>query len=265
MDLETLGRAWCDALCDALWPPTCRLCGRGAEDGLACAEHSLPALPVGARCGRCARALPRGLPHGYPCATCRQRPPRFTRLVALADYRGAVADWVLAFKHGRRRDLAQPLGWCLARALEGAGGVAPEAWLVPVPLHSTRRLERGYDQALLLARAVRAALAPGAAAVATTPPRVVPALYRNRATEVQGAASAPDRRRNVRGALSADPALVPALAGRRIWLIDDVVTSGATADEAARVLRAAGAGPVEVAALARAGSGACPARAPAGD
>jgi ComF family protein len=116
--------------------------------------------------------------------------------------------------------------------------------LVPVPLHGLRRLERGYDQALLLARA--------AGEIAGL--RVVRALRRARATAVQGAPGSPSRTANVDGAFA--PALLAArrVRGSTIWIVDDVVTSGATVAECARVLRRMGAESVSVLALARASS-----------
>jgi predicted amidophosphoribosyltransferase len=115
--------------------------------------------------------------------------------------------------------------------------------LVPVPLHVTRRLERGYDPAGLLAREL--AMLRGA--------RAVPALVRTRATPVQGAPGSPPRRANVAGAFEADPAAVVRLAGRAVWLVDDVVTSGATLDECALALRRAGVRRASGLVLARAG------------
>lgn len=234
-----------DAFLDAIYPPACRLCGAAADDGWSCPEHRLPGGPGGERCGRCAGRLPRGLPDGYPCAECRRGPPRFGRAVVALDYRASEAGraWILALKHGGRRDLAEPLGALLGRRLLAAATRAPDALLVPVPLHPLRRLERGYDQALLLARATGRALDLG----------VSRALLRRRMTLVQGAPGSPSRAANVRGAFRLDGSAAPSVVERSIWLVDDVVTSGATANECARVLRRAGARRVDVLALARAG------------
>jgi len=230
-------------LVDAVFPRACRLCGGVAEDGLACEEHALPERPDGARCGRCASLLPVGLPDGFPCASCRRSPPRYARVVALADYRddAGARQWILALKHGRRRDLAEPLGALLAQRLAEVPG-AEGAWLVPVPLHPLRRWERGYDQAALLAAAV--------ARRSGLPLRR--AVVRVRHTAVQGAPGAPSRRANLRGAFAVDPDRAAGIAGREVWLVDDVTTSGATAEEGAAVLRRAGARSVSVLCLARA-------------
>jgi len=161
------------------------------------------------------------------------------------DYRASEAGraWILALKHGGRRDLAAPLGAVLGRRLLAVAARAEDALLVPVPLHPLRRLERGYDQALLLARAVGRAVDLD----------VSRALVRRRSTRVQGAPGSPSRTANVRGAFRLDNSAEPSVAGRAVWLVDDVVTSGATANECARVLRRAGARRVDVLALARAG------------
>lgn len=230
-------------LIDAVYPRSCFLCGVAALDGLACPEHALPTGLTGPRCGRCAAPLGRGLPDGFPCARCRRAPPPVKRTLALADYsHHALRAWILAFKHRSRPDLAEPLGEHLARCLRGALG--PEAWLVPIPLHAWRRVERGYDQAALLARATARRCRR----------RAVGTLLRTRATAVQGDEGAPSRLANVRGAFEVEPWLARGLAGREVWLVDDVVTSGATTSEAARVLRRAGAGSVSVVCLARAAS-----------
>ena len=235
---------------DAVFPPLCPLCGKEEPgDGLGCGEHRLPLAPEGPRCGRCAGALPSAIADGERCADCRIDPPSFTRTIVLADYRAqpAVRDWVLALKHGRRPDLALSLGRALGARLAELGptGDEPSPVLVPVPLHPLRRLERGYDQALLLARA--------ASEVAGFP--VVRALRRARCTAVQGSLGAPSRTANVAGAFRERPIWPRAsrrIAGRACWLVDDVVTSGATASECARALKRLGAARVGVLAVARA-------------
>ncbi len=234
---------WSD-LFEAVFPSVCPLCARAApDDGLGCAEHRLPLAIEGPRCGRCAARISDALPDGERCADCRARAPAFRGVFALADYRESapVREWILALKYGRRPDLAATLGRALgARA---AASAAERSILVPVPLHVLRRIERGYDQASLLARA--AGEVSGA--------RVVRALARTRFTAVQGALGAPSRTANVHGAFRSRRGVSRALNDANVWLVDDVVTSGATADECARVLLRAGAAAVRVLAVARAG------------
>ncbi len=233
-------------LADALWPLRCRLCGAHAADALACPRHALPDGPPGTRCGKCQAPLAAGVPGGERCASCRRDPPGWSRLVTLGDYRAqpVLREWLLAFKHGGRPGLSVPLGVALARrALAcGLGAQGESALLVPVPLHPLRRLERGYDQAYLLAQEL--ARASGLS--------LVRALRRRRDTRVQGASGSRSRTANVRAAFAPRRGAARALAGRGAWLVDDVVTSSATARECARVLRALGASPVGVLALARA-------------
>ena len=244
--VRAAGRWLADALSDcaaALYPSACRLCGARAADGIACEEHRLPEGPAGPRCGRCAAQLPRALRDGERCAECRRDPPGFVRCVALADYRKqpAVQAWVLALKHGGRADLGAVLGCVLARRLVEAPG--PEPVVVPVPLHPWRRIERGHDQARAIARGLAAALGRPC----------VDALVRSRATSPQGAPGAVSRAANVHGAFRCRARAALVLRGRAVWLVDDVVTSGSTASECARVLRRAGARAVAVACVARAG------------
>lgn len=240
-------------LADAVFPPLCALCGaEDPGDGRGCDEHRLPLAPPGPRCRRCASALPPAIADGERCADCRRDPPSFEAAIALGDYRAqpAIRDWILALKHGGRRDLAPSLGRALAaRFAEDRSRRADESLgppiLVPVPLHWTRRLERGYDQARLVAES----------AAAEDGLEVVLALSRSRPTAVQGSIGAPSRRANVSGAF------VPRLlfgrgarkvTGRDAWIVDDVVTSGATASECSRALKRLGAARVGLLALARA-------------
>jgi ComF family protein len=236
---------------DAIYPPTCALCPeRDLGDGLGCARHRLPLAPAGPRCSRCAAPLAAAIADGERCPDCRRRAPGFARVVALADYRSqpAVQEWILALKYGRRPDLARTLGAALGARIaserrgDGDSAKTRTELLVPVPLHVWRRVERGYDQALLLARA--------AADVAEL--RVARALRRVRATGVQGAAGSPSRTANVSGAFAPARGAERGVRGADVWIVDDVVTSGATVAECARVLRRMGAESVGVLALARA-------------
>ncbi len=238
-----------------------------------CDRHRVPAPVWGmqgdlvpgasARCRSCFAPLPPGIAASVPCRACRVRPPGFVGAVAPFDYRGGatgrpenaaagVGEWILRFKHGGRRDLAAPLARMMAWAL-GEPGVeklcpvrpSPGDLFVPVPLHPSRRMERGYDQAARLAVAL-ASLLEG---------DVLTILRRRRATAPQGDLAAPPRRRNVHGAFRLAcplPTRDLAASGTKLWLVDDVMTSGATASACAYALRQGGAPEVRVLALARA-------------
>ena len=255
MESDRATRRMVGALVDAVWPSRCALCdARDAGDGLGCGVHWFEVGLSGPRCDRCAAPVASMLPDGERCPACRGRSLGVARVAALGVYRaGANADWLLSLKYGGRRDLAQPLGALLAArlALEPAS-VGPRV-LVPVPLHAARRIERGYDQALLLAQSA------GAAAGLS----VARALRRVRATAVQGSIETASRTANVRGAFAASNGgirgLLDRVRGRRAplagveaWLVDDVVTSGATVAECARILRRLGAARVAVLCVARA-------------
>ncbi|MAF66586.1 MAG: phosphoribosyltransferase [Planctomycetes bacterium] len=209
-----------------------------------CASHRLPERAPAPRCARCAAPVAPSVPDGTPCPACRRRPPPFQGARVLFDYRASrpLAAWILAFKSGRRRDLAAPLGQALAGLVSEASG---EDVLVAVPLAPARRVERGFDQALALAREVSAAGGPP----------VVRALARRRWSAPQGAPGAVSRRAGVRDAFRPRRGAARRIARRRVWLVDDVITSGATAAECARILGRMGAREVIVVALARAGGG----------
>ncbi|MSR63280.1 MAG: ComF family protein [Planctomycetes bacterium] len=234
-------------LARALFPPLCWLCRtRTTRDDFGCEAHALriQALdPAEARCLGCACRLPAGLARGL-CAVCRREARGYRHLCSFGSYRadGVLREWILAFKHGGRRELAVPLAAVLAEAWRAEGGPPPGALLVPVPLHPLRRLERGYDQARELAAELAGELGL----------ELVGALRRARRTAPQGGPGASSRRANVAGAFALRARSAARLAGREVWLVDDVVTSGATVGECARVLRQARVAEVSVLALARA-------------
>jgi len=170
--------------------------------------------------------------------------------VAAADYGAdpAARAWILALKHGGRRDLARPLGALLADRLiqareEEALELDDRTVVVSVPLHPTRRFVRGFDQARLVARAM--ALDLGL--------RWLSGLRRTRVTPPQGAPGSRSRTANVREAFALREGTPKRIAGRRVLLVDDVVTSGATANECTRCLHVGGALEVVVVCIARAG------------
>lgn len=228
-----------------VWPARCLLCEDRSIDGVCCASHALAASIPGPRCLRCAARLADALPDGTVCARCRRDPPAFHRALACWDYwaQPASREHVLAAKHHRRTDLVQHLGRHLGGALARLAVERPI--LVPVPSHAARLLERGLDITAILARS----------AAERCGGEHAPILRRTRPTRYQGDPIVVDRRRNVRGSIAASRgARKLSLVGREVWIVDDVLTSGATASECARALTKLGARRVGVCVLARATS-----------
>lgn len=226
--LGTIGRL--------LLPPRCVLCEgrghRGRDLCRACAEE----LPRNASC--CARcALPLPVPAEL-CGLCLKRAPAFD--AALVPYRYAYPlDRLLTrFKFGADLGVGRVLAELIGDAARRR--VAPGTLVIPVPLHARRLAERGFNQAHELARLTAARLELELA------PR---ALRRVRKTVAQTGLAADERRRNLRRAFEA----ADRVAGRAVVLLDDVVTTTATARECARALKRAGALRVELWAVARAG------------
>ena len=167
-------------------------------------------------------------------------PPVFNRARAVARYEGPGRELVHRLKYGDRLDLAGPMGRWMARA--GGEILVPGTLIVPVPLHRWRLWRRRHNQAALLARAVSDATGLDWDSLL---------LHRVRRTRPQVGLSRPERAENLQGALRVDPGKAPALAGRSVVLVDDVLTTGATADAAARALLRAGALSVDVLTFAR--------------
>jgi len=232
-------RAQAGRASQALWPPVCQVCGCGIDAADAAAVACVPcadALPQWTGgCRRCALVLPREV---EACGACVTAPPAFDSARAVFAYRAPVDRLVQRFKfHG---DLAagRVLAAGLADALRAEAGARPEL-LVPVPLHWTRRWQRGFNQAESLARDLGRSLGLDWA----------PLLRRTRRTATQSELPAERRGGNVRGAFRAGR--IPDGLGH-VALIDDVMTTGSTLNECARVLKRAGIARVDVWVVARA-------------
>lgn len=167
-------------------------------------------------------------------------PPVYGRARAAARYEGAAIELVHRLKYGDRVEIAPFMGRLMAQA--GQDVLAGADMLVPIPLHRLRLWRRRFNQAALLARevAARSGLA--------YEPLV---LGRSRRTAHQVGLSRKERARNVQGAFIVPPVARPAIRGKRIVLVDDVLTSGATGEAAARALLRAGAAQVDMLVFAR--------------
>ncbi len=230
-----LGRA----VLDAALPPHCLTCDNAVDQqGTQCAacfaKLRFITEPCCARCG-----LP--LPHGDAvCESCERAPPIFEQARAPILYDDGARALILPFKHADRTELAVPLAMHMARA--GAALLARADILVPVPLHWRRLFKRRYNQAALLARQLAGRVGK---------PCIPDALRRPRATTPLGGLTAFERRIAVDGVFVVAPGHVLRLQGKRVLLVDDVMTSGATANGCARALLAAGVAAVDVLAAAR--------------
>lgn len=231
------------ALRDALLPPHCLACGQtlGADaaiEGMLCAccldGTDLIVPPV---CGQC------GLPLAEPaplCTGCDWDPPDFRAARAALRYGALAKQLILPFKYNDRPEAAAGLAALMLKP--GAPLLGRADLLVPVPLHRRRLAKRGYNQAAQLARAL--SKHSGVAVL-------VDALIRTKQTPPLEGLDQDARIDALAGAIAVRPARRDVLAGRTVLLIDDVLTSCATASACARALLAAGAAAVDVLALAR--------------
>jgi ComF family protein len=241
--LGGLGSAGRAAL-DLVLPPQCLCCDTAVSNpGQFCADCfrlvSFIAEPLCARCGVPFAAAGQGGRRGL-CPSCEADPPRFRQARAALRYDAQGRRLILPFKHADRPEVAAVLAPHMARA--GAALLARAELLVPVPLHRARLFRRRYNQAALLAQALgRLSRVPAA----------VDALVRVRATEALGEKSASERAAAVRDAFAVRRSRAAAVTGRRVLLIDDVMTSGATANACAIALLDAGAACVDVLVAAR--------------
>ncbi len=225
------------ALWTLLLPPSCLLCagptgvsGNGRDLCNGChAELPFTRFP----CPRCALPLPTA---EASCGHCLSQPPPWQCCIAPLLYRPPASQLLAAFKYRGKLSGGQLLAGLLLDELRRSGREVD--LIVPVPLHWRRRWQRGFNQAELIADQLGAAL---------DIPVAMKALRRRRATTAQQQLDARARARNLRGAF----ALSRPLAGLRVALVDDVVTTGATAAELTRVLLKGGATAVELWALAR--------------
>lgn len=229
-------------LVDLVFPPRCPLCGdmMVEQAGVCPSCWSGLAIPGEPSCKLCQRPFAAGIAEGSICAPCLAVPPRHSGVAAGTLYNDASRSLVLALKHGGRIALA-PL---MARFVSARLPQRVDAdWLVvPVPLHRWRLWRRGYNQAALLTRGI--AESRGCSVL-------VDGLVRTRPTPTLGGLGRRGRARALSGAITVHPRRSKQIKGRRIVLVDDVLTSGATSDACTRALLRAGAQEVLIACFAR--------------
>ena len=242
--MTTLGsalKAVAGTALDLVLPPRCAACDVPVDaPGQLCGDCFGQAVLLGDPC--CARC---GTPvdpdwSGLACLDCATRPPPWRRARAGLRYDALARRLILPLKYADRPDLARALATHMARA--GAALLHEADLLVPVPLHRRRLYARRYNQAALLARACGKLAGR---------PVLVDALQRVRATRPLHEKGPDARRAELSGAIEANPRRVARLRGARVVLVDDVLTSGATAAACAEAMLAAGAAAVDLLVAAR--------------
>lgn len=222
-----------DQIRDSIIPPRCLVCGSGKDVRLGvCAgcRDKIKLLPQPG-CEIC------GKPLGRPgvCIECLERRPEFDRVVSYACFDGIIRDIIHAFKYRKKTVFKRFLG-------ELVSGLLTEMdididIITPVPLYWTRLFSRGFNQAALIAKEVswRTGIALDCSV-----------LKKTRKTAIQVSLSGKEREKNLKGAFVAS-----GVKGKAVMVIDDVITTGATANEVARALKSAGASYVLFAGVAR--------------
>lgn len=222
-----------------MWPGNCLLCAARVPAGMdvcpAC-ERSLPRVP--GACPRCAAPGAVTDTVGAVCGECQKQAPAFLFTRAAFRYAAPVDRLIQNLKYHGRLELSRVLGIYLAEHLEALDDPLPDV-IVPVPLHPSRLRERGYNQSLEIARVVAQRLQR---------PINTKDAQRIRPTAPQTELKREQRRKNVRGAFRTGSGL----AGQRVAILDDVMTSGHTADALAQSLLQNGAEDVRVWVVARA-------------
>lgn len=237
MQLRSAASRLFRSLLDFALPPRCGGCGTIVEEvDSFCADcwRKLEFLGPGG-CSRC--GLPLRATDAETCAVCLAKPPRLDRIRAAVAYDDISRSIAMRLKYGRKVALARTMSRYMRPLI---GEVPAEALLVPVPLHRSRLWSRGFNQSAIVARELSRR---------TGVPVALDALRRVRATPPLKGLNMRQRRRTVAGAFRAGKGAE--LRGRTVVLIDDVLTTGSTANACARVLKRAGAARVELVSWAR--------------
>lgn len=237
--------SWLAQLQQAL-PSECGICGRWPSQRV-CADCLARWAGSTPRCRRCALPLAGG---ALECGACLRAAPAFDAAWAGVEYGYPWSLLLTQFKFQQDPGAAQALAQLLARVPGVADALRSARWIVPVPLSAERLRERGFNQAALLARALarlpQVSLPQAHAAVR-------PLLQRTHHTPAQSGLHRAQRLRNLRGAFAVPASQAACLAGQRVVLVDDIMTTGATLDAAAQALRRAGAAHICAMVVARTG------------
>jgi ComF family protein len=232
-------------LLELIYPPVCQLCSEGLSAGSSASfcHECLKQLAFQRQpcCPRCAATFTAVLSSATNCPHCQDEDYAFDQVIAWGAYEKALQQIVLLIKNQEQEQLAYHSGMLLAHQFQDTLTNKHIDAVVPVPLHWSRRLWRGYNQSVTISQAVGKVLQK---------PFQAHWLFRRLATPMQASVTPAQRRKNLRQAMVAR---LPASAkGQHLLLVDDVMTTGATADACARALLSAGAGRVTVLTFARA-------------
>lgn len=232
------------AVHNLVFPPCCLFCRCELEpragEPLLCQACLNRFWQRRSACLRCASPLPRDWNDPWSCPQCRRRRYAFERAEALGNYGAELQQAVLWMKRLAFEPLTQAVGGVLGRHLAVQLDIWAPDWVIPLPMHFARRIVRGVQPSAVLAEQVAKGLRL---------PLREKVLYCSRKSLKQGTLSVNERFTNRRGAFSVSTGYD--INDKRILLIDDIMTTGATASEAARVLRRAGAAAVAIGVVAR--------------
>ena len=239
--LQAWSQGWQLPLARALLPSSCALCGARCDSAVCmpCQRHYMGARTM--RCVRCANRLDEAEP-GHTCGSCLAQRPAFDATLVAADYAAPIDQLVLQLKFGGRLALAP---WCahmLVDAVLARRDFMLPNVLCPVPLGAQRLLERGFNQALEIAKPLAKSLG-----VPLWPRLAVRALE----TRAQSSVAPSERKANIRNAFIVAPELLAMVRGQHIGVVDDVMTSGQTLSELAATFKRFGAARVSNLVFAR--------------
>lgn len=241
MEFQRLFGAVAGRLIRLVYPPRCLLCARPGLVGVDLCEHCQQSLPFNqTACIACALPLPPNNSDEAVCGRCQKKPPRYDFAFSVFSYEQPMIWLIQQLKFNEKLAHARLLGGLIAES-ECVKKIAEfeDVCILPVPLHKKRLRQRGFNQSIELARAL---------SKKTGWPMVFNSVQRVRETSAQTGLDAKARRKNIRGAFE----VIEALPQKHVVIVDDVVTTGSTANELARVLKKAGVEKVVVLSLARA-------------
>ena len=246
INLRNLSYLWLQSILDLIYPRYCLVCNISLNNTVRralCSDCTtkITFINQDTVCPRCGLDLGPYIQTDTLCRECHAHPPRFARAIAVAGYDGVIREAIHKFKYAKERVLLDELSGLLIARWQGVSSTLPQMdTIMPAPLYKKKLKERGFNQSQLLAERL---------SNATGIPLETDNLIKVRATPDQAGLDSVNRKRNLVDAFAVTRP--KDIDGRNILLIDDVLTTGATASEIARTLKKAGAKNVYVLVLAR--------------